>query len=74
MAIIIATNPPVEIASRTEFRYACSHCGKRWDGPPPTFEDDKQIVVGIITLTFCSIGCANENLRENTVVRTENLQ
>ena len=67
MSVIIGTNPPVEVAGRLRFRYSCSQCGKKWDGPPPTFEEGK---VCIVTLTFCSERCADQSIKENTVIRT----
>jgi hypothetical protein len=71
MSVIIATNPPVEAAGLLKFRYTCSHCGKEWDGPPPTFEEGR---VCIVTLTFCSEGCADQNVKENTVIHAGQLQ
>ena len=71
MPVIIATRPDVEIAGKMRFRYTCTRCGRKWDGTPPTFEEGR---VCVVTLVFCSEGCANENIQENTVIHTKNLQ
>ena len=67
MSVIIGTNPPVEAAGQLRFRYTCSHCRGKWDGPPPAFEEGR---VCIVTLIFCSEGCADQHVKENTVIHT----
>lgn len=71
MSVIIATSPPIEIAGTMKFRYTCTHCRRKWDGTPPSFEEGR---VCVITQVFCSEGCANENIQENTVIHTKILQ
>ena len=71
MSVIIATNPPAGVAGRQKFRYTCAHCGKEWDGSPPTFEEGR---VCIVTLASCSEGCADQNVKENTAIHAGLLQ
>jgi hypothetical protein len=71
MSVIIATNPPVKIADKLKFRYTCAHCGKEWDGSPPTFGEGR---VCIVTLAFCSEGCADQDAKENTAIHAGLLQ
>ena len=53
MSVITATSPAVEIAGKMRLRYTCTRCGRKWDGTPPTFEEER---VCVVTLVFCSEG------------------
>jgi len=37
--------------------YICGHCRKPWDGPAPTFQDGRVMIIGAI---YCSYTCFGE--------------
>ena len=75
MPVIVATNPPVGCVFQypPRFRYTCSRCGLGWEGRPPSFDDDEDRVC-VVSQVFCSSTCANEVIRENTIINIRNMQ